>query len=257
MKRRFSERVAFRNRGVLERVRQLKAEHPFWGYRRIWAHLRFVDGLEVNRKRIYRVMQGAGLLVKPDRKLKAKRLSNRPKPRPTRPNQWWGIDLTKVMTETGWVYLVIVLDWHTKKIVGHYTGRRATGSDWLVALRRALARQFPDGRTPDGLSLMSDNGSQPTSLGFIKTCSRLGVRQAFTCYNNPKGNADTERMMRTLKEELIWLREWKGETDLAEAVAGWVEKYNESYLHSALGYQPPNRFEKTYNLSPMTPYQAA
>lgn len=257
MRRQPSEKVASRNRAVLERVRQLKAEHPFWGYRRIWAHLRFVDGLGVNKKRVYRMMQGQGLLVKPDRKLKAKRVSHRPKPRPTRPNQWWGIDLTKVLTETGWVYLVLVLDWYTKKIVGHHTGRRATGADWLLALRHALDRQFPDSRRPEELSLMSDNGSQPTSLGFMRGCARLGVRQAFTCYNNPKGNADTERMMRTLKEELIWLREWKGETDLAEAVERWIETYNETYLHSALGYQPPNRFEKTYNLSPMTPYQAA
>jgi len=54
---------------------------------------------------------------------------------------------------------------------------------------------------------MSDNGSQPTSLSFMKACSNLDIHQAFTSYNNPKGNADTERMMRTLKEELLWLRE--------------------------------------------------
>jgi len=257
VRRQPSWKVAERNRRVAERIRELKGEHPFWGYRRVWAHLRFVDGLELNKKRVYRMMQRQGLLVKPDRKLKAKRVSNRPKPRPSRPNQWWGIDMTKVLTETGWVYLVLVLDWYTKKVVGHYTGRQASGPDWVLALRRALARQFWDGRPTAELSLMSDNGSQPTSLGFIQACSRLGVKQAFTCYNNPKGNADTERMMRTIKEELIWLREWKGETDLTEAINGWVEKYNETYLHSALGYRSPNRFEETYNFSPVTPYQAA
>lgn len=257
MRRRSSERVAARNEAVLARIRELKGEHPFWGYRRVWAHLRFIDGLSVNKKRVLRLLREHRLTVSPNSKPKAARVSNRPKPRPTRPNQWWGVDLTKVLTETGWVYLVLVLDWYTKKILGHHTGRRATGADWLLALRRATARQFPDGRIPKELSLMSDNGSQPTSLGFMQGCARLGVRQAFTCYNNPRGNADTERMMRTIKEELVWLREWKGETDLADAVNRWIEKYNETYLHSALGYQPPNRFEKTYNLSPMTPYQAA
>jgi putative transposase len=257
VRRRPSERVAFRNREVLERVRQLKGEHPFWGYRRVWAHLRFIDGWRINKKRVLRLLREHRLTVSPNSKPKAPRVSNRPKPRPHRPNQWWGIDMTKVLTQTGWVYLVLVLDWYTKKIVGHHTGRRATGTDWLSALRRALARQFPDGRMPEELSLMSDNGCQPASLGFIRACSRWGVRQAFTCYNNPKGNADTERMMRTLKEELVWLSEWKGEIDLAEAVKGWIEKYNETYLHSALGYRAPNRFEKNHNLSPATPYQAA
>jgi transposase InsO family protein len=249
--------VAARNRELLERIRVLKGEHPFWGYRRVWAHLRFINGFPVNKKRVLRLLREHRLTVSPNSKPKAPRVSNRPKPRPDRPNRWWGIDMTKVLTESGWVYLVLVLDWYTKKIVGHYCGRRAAGADWLLALRRALDRQFPDGRLPAELSLMSDNGSQPTSLGFMQGCARLSVRQAFTCYNNPKGNADTERMMRTLKEELVWLSEWKGETDLADAVNRWIEKYNETYLHSALGYQSPGRFEKTCNLSPVTPDQAA
>ena len=55
---------------------------------------------------------------------------------------------------------------------------------------------------------MADNGCQPTSLAFMRACAALGIRQAFTSYSNPKGNADTERFLRTLKEELVWLREW-------------------------------------------------
>ena len=56
-------------------------------------------------------------------------------------------------------------------------------------------------------SLMSDNGTQPTSVAFMRACGVLGIQQAFTSYSNPKGNADTERVMRTLKEELIHIRE--------------------------------------------------
>ena len=62
------------------------------------------------------------------------RTSTRPKPRPDRPNQWWGIDMTKVMTESGWAYVVLVLDWYTKKVVGHHCGRTATSGEWLIAL---------------------------------------------------------------------------------------------------------------------------
>ena len=101
--------VTLRNISLLQRIREIKVEHPFWGYRRVWAYLRYVDGLIVNKKRVYRLMREHNLTVKPNTRLIAKRVSERPKPRPDRPKQWWGIDMTKVMTESGWVYVVIVL----------------------------------------------------------------------------------------------------------------------------------------------------
>jgi putative transposase len=247
--RRSSESVIIRNEALVERIRRVKSDHPFWGYRRMWAYLRYVDGLVINKKRVYRLMKEHNLTVSPNQKLRAKRLSGRPKPRPDRPNQWWGIDMTKVMTDSGWVYIVIVLDWYSKKVVGDYSGIQATSRHWLEALEQGLNRQFPDGVRGHELHLMSDNGSQPTSLRFMKACSSLKINQAFTSYNNPKGNADTERMMRTMKEELLWLREWSGATELSEELDRWIEYYNERYLHSALGYRPPNRAEETYQLS--------
>jgi transposase InsO family protein len=242
---------------MLKRIQCIKADHPFWGYRRVWAHLRYVDGLDVNKKRVYRLMRDHNLVVRPNQKLKAKRTSHRRKPRPSRPNQWWGIDMTKVMTASGWVYVVIVLDWYTKKIVGHHAGSQATSRDWLTALDGALNRQFPDGARGHRLHLMSDNGSQPTSLRFMKACSHLGIRQAFTSYNNPKGNADTERMIRTMKEELFWLREWSSVDELTAALSSWIGWYNEHYLHSALDYRTPNQAEETYNLTMRTLLETA
>ena len=81
--------------------------------------------------------------------------------------------------------------------------------------------------------------------------------RAFTSYNNPKGNADTERLMRTLKEELIWLREWRSHHELEEAIANWVKHYNEAYHHSALRYKTPSQFEHDYQSSHLTPFVAA
>lgn len=247
-----SQSVAKRNTHIVDKIRHLKSDHPFWGYRRVWAHLRYVDGIVVNKKRVYRLMSEYNLIVTPNSRLKAKRLSHKRKPRPSRPNEWWGIDMTKVLSENGWVYIVIVLDWYTKKVVGHHVGQRAVTRDWLNALDKGINQQFPDGVRDHKLHLMSDNGSQPTSTTFMKVCSHLGVHQAFTSYNNPKGNADTERMMRTLKEELLWLREWKHADQMDRALTNWIKYYNESYLHSALGYQSPNKFEETYNLSHKT-----
>ncbi len=247
MKRRASVAVNERNQPILERIKEIKADHPFWGYRRCWAHLRYVDGFNVNQKRILRLMRIQGLLVKPDNRLKAIRTPARSKPRPVRPNQWWGIDMTKVMIQGfGWMYLVVVLDWYTKKIVGYYIGLTCRSRHWLEALDEAVNRQFPEGVRDQGLNLMSDNGSQPTSVGFMQACRALDIHQAFTSYNNPKGNADTERVFRTMKEELLWLREWTSPFELADEIKQWVEYYNQSYLHSALGYKSPVTFEKEY-----------
>jgi hypothetical protein len=92
-------KVAARNVQLLERITAIKAEHPFWGCRRVWAYLRYADGLAVNPKRVYGLMKAADLLVRPNPKLRAKRKAETRKPRPTRPNEWWGIDMTKVMIE--------------------------------------------------------------------------------------------------------------------------------------------------------------
>ncbi len=93
---------------------------PFWGYRRLWAHLKYIDGMEVNKKRVLRLMQKHELLVKPNMPLKAARTATRSKPKPDYPNQWWGIDMAKVMVDGfGWMYIVVVLDWYTKKIIAH------------------------------------------------------------------------------------------------------------------------------------------
>lgn len=213
-------------------------EHPFWGYRRVWATLRYKNGLTVNVKRVERLMRQHGLGVK-RAALRATRTPSRSKPRPGQPCQWWGIDMTKVMTEGGWAYIVLVVDWFSKKIVGHHVGYQSRSREWLYALDSALQTHFPEGVRGQGLSLMSDNGCQPTGTTFTRECATLGISQAFTSYNNPKGNADTERTMRTLKEELLWLQEWRSLEHLGQELSAWIEKFNTGYLHSALGWNTP------------------
>jgi putative transposase len=253
MRRKESELIVERNSPIVERIKAIKAEHPFWGYRRIWAHLKYVDELEINKKRVLRLLQKHDLLVKPDTKLKAIRTPTRSKPKPDRPNQWWGIDMTKVMVQGfGWMYIVVVLDWYTKKIIGYYAGMQCRSKHWLEALDAAVNRQFPNGVREQRLFLMSDNGSQPTSIGFMKACRDMDITQAFTSYNNPKGNADTVRVFRTMKEELLWLREWTSPFELADTLGKWIEYYNGRYLHSALGYKSPIKFEEEYQNSQVT-----
>lgn len=115
---------------------------------------------------------------------------------------------------------------------------------WLIALNKAVNRQFPDGMREHNLHLMSDNGCHATS--FMAACHALSIQQAFTSYNNPKGNADTKRYMRTLTEEFVWLREWMSPTAFIDELDRWLEQYNATYLPSTLGYTSPNTFEHTF-----------
>ena len=117
-------------------------EHPFWGYRRVWATLRHKSGMNVNAKRVERLMRLHGLGVR-RAALRAKRTPTGSKPRPVRPCQWWGIDMTKVMTESGWVYVVLVVDWFSKKIVGHMLATKAEVTSGCKPWRWAFKRTFP------------------------------------------------------------------------------------------------------------------
>jgi len=234
---------------VLEKIKSIKAEHPFWGYRRVTAWLRQTEGLLINHKAVRKIMKDNGLLAT-QTVHKAKRKASRRKPQAVRPKQIWGIDMTKFMLSgIGWAYLVVVLDWYTKKIVGWNLSLRSRSLEWREAMDMAIQREFPEGVRGKGLKLVSDNGSQPTSTSFIKEMALLGIEQIFTSYDNPKGNADTERIMRTIKEELIWLNEFGSFEEARNRIRDWImNDYNKLYVHSKLGYLSPENFELQYYL---------
>lgn len=90
-------KVQERNKELLSLILNIKVEHPFWGYRRVWAYLRYRQNIIINHKRVYLLMKKHNLLVKPDTRIKAIRANapHRNKPRATRPNKYWGIDMTR------------------------------------------------------------------------------------------------------------------------------------------------------------------
>ena len=134
------------NQALLKRIQQLKTEHPYWGYRRIWAYLKYHEKRPVNQKRIHRIMRQNNLLVPKNRKLKAPRKAVTHKPRTIEPNRYWGIDMTKVMIPTfGWIYLHVVIDWGTKKLLSTHMSLTSKSADWIAALNEAVNFQFPNG----------------------------------------------------------------------------------------------------------------
>jgi transposase InsO family protein len=166
--------------------------------------------------------------------------------------------MTKVLVAgVGWVSIVIVLDWSTKAVVGHDAGLRCTAQHGLEALDMAVNQHFPQGARGQGVSLMSDNGCQPTSTTFMQACATLEIHQTCTRDNNPKGNADTERFMRTRKEECLWLQEWTCPLAFGSALDKWINDDNTHDLHSALGDKTPRQFERDYDSSHSTPFVAA
>lgn len=237
----------FKEQDLLERIKGIKTEHPFWGYRRVRAWLVHREKIRVNEKRVRRVMRENALMAT-QMVHKAKRTSQESKPRAERPRQYWGIDMTKFLIPAlGWVYLVIVLDWYTKKIVGWDLSLRSRSEEWGRALEMGLPKEFPEGVRGQGLKLISDNGSQPTSASFMRDMATLGIEQIFTSYDNPKGNAETERMMRTIKEEIVWLNEFSSLEEARQRIGQWIEvDNNKLYVHSELGYASPEEFEELY-----------
>ena len=154
-----------------------------------------------------------------------------------------------ILPDLGWAYLVIVLAWFSRKVVGWQLSCRCRTQEWCEALEEAVLREFPHGVQGQGLKLVSDNGCQPTSRSFLRVTATLDIEQIFTSFNNPKGNAETERFMRTLKEELLWLEEFAGSKEAREKLSAWIDFYNKDYLHSALGSRSPQKYERLFQES--------
>lgn len=250
MKRQRSQSTIARDLKLLAMIEPIKIDHPLWGYRRIWAYLKYRMDYPVSINRIHRVMKEHDLLVTKNTRLKARRGPMRPKPHAQHPNHFWGIDMTKIkIGPWGWLYLTVVLDWHTKEIVGHSLSLQSKTDDWLDALQMAVNHRFPLGirnSMKEQLFLISDNGCQPTSQRFMMNCAILGIKQIFTTWSNPKGNSDTERVMRTIKEDIVWCYDWQSPFEFEVALGKWIHDYNEDFPHQSLNNMTPRQFYENY-----------
>jgi len=122
-----------------------------------------------------------------------------------------------------------------------------------MALNRAVNNQFPAGikdSLKQELFLISDNGCQSTSERFMQSCSTLGLKQIFTTWANPKGNSNTERVMHTIKENLVWPYDWDSPFEFEVALNQWIVRYNTDFPHQSLNNMTPEQFFKEQQKQP-------
>jgi putative transposase len=202
----------------------------------------------INKKTVWRIMHDLGLTRRKIR-YKPSRPRRIEKMRPCGPNRGWQIDMTSFMlSDLTPLYLVLVTDCYTRRIVGWTLERRSRAGEWISALRMALDSEGLT--TKDScrhLVVRSDNGSQPCSKKFVEYLGKMGVRGQYTGYNAPDDNAYVERVIRTVKEEEIWANVYESLSEARFALEAYVNYYNQDRIHSALDYQTPNEFAAAYN----------
>jgi putative transposase len=235
---------------LLKRVRTIHASsRETYGVPRVHAELR-AAGEKHGRKRIARLMRVAGLVGASRRRtgVTTTRRDKDARPAPdlvdrnfvaSQPNQLWVADITFVPTASGFLYLAVVLDAWSRKIVGWSMANHLRAELVIDALEMAIGQ-----RQPGGVIHHSDQGSQYTSLAFGKRCQEAGVRPSMGSVGDAYDNAMCESFFATLECELLDRRRFASQAEARMACFSFIEGwYNPVRLHSALGYRSPMAYE--------------
>jgi putative transposase len=226
---------------VLAAIRVVIAREPAWGVRKVWATLRR-DGLHVSRKRVWALMHANGLV------LAAEREPGGPPPRGhivvPEPNRRFATDLTTVWTRReGWVAVALTIDCGCRTLLGLDVTKDQSAPAILRSIDRVLLEQFGNATAvPTDLELRSDHGPQYTGADCEALVTRWGLTHTFAPVGRPTGNAVVERVIRTMKEEVVWLQDWEDAAQLRAALVAWQRRYNETRPHQALGWLTPAEY---------------
>jgi putative transposase len=239
---------------LTRRIRTIHAgSHGTYGAPRVHAELK-ADGLPVGRKRIARLMRTAGIAGVSRRRRAPVTTRRDPERHPARdlvrrnfmaerPNELWVADITFLPTLAGFLYLAVVLDAWSRRIVGWAFSADLKTRVVLDALDMALVA-----RKPDNVVHHSDRGSQYTSVAFGNRCKEAGVRPSTGSVGDAYDNAMCESFFATLECELIDRRRFRSHTEARMDVFQFIEGfYNPSRRHSALGYVSPIEFERKHD----------
>ena len=244
-----------------DQIQKIALEFPCYGRPRITAELKR-RGWNVNHKRVGRIMREDNLLCLRRRKFVVTTDSDhdlRIYPNLARDmeltgtDQLWRADITYIRLETEFVYLAVVLDAFSRRIVGWALDRNLEDDLAIAALKMALKRRNPS----EGLTHHSDRGVQYASNDYTGLLKEHDIRISMSRRGNPYDNAACESFMETLKYEEVYRQEYRDLAEARSSVEQFIEKiYNGRRLHSALGYQPPAEFERSLLTASLLPFHS-
>ena len=242
-------------------IEEIAGQFPTYGTRRVTHQLRrSPHEMQVNRKRVWRIMAQKGLLRPVKRSKKRTTDSEHPYPRYpnlvkeldiTCPDQVWVSDITYIRLEREFVYLAIILDVFTRAIRGWCLSRTLDQELTLTALRAALGFRRPEIHH-------SDQGVQYAAYAYVNLLKDHGSQISMAAVGKAEENGYAERFMRTIKEEEVDLSDYQDFRDASSQIGRFIEDvYMTKRIHSALGYLTPAEFESAWRRSQTQPVEAS
>ena len=246
------------------RIQRIALENRYYGYRRVTADLR-LQGVIVNHKRVLRVMREDNLLSLRRRKFVVTTDSRHERPvypnliaglALTAPNQLWVADITYIRLLEEFIFLAVILDAFSRRVLGWELGESLQTSLAIRALDQAVV----DRRLPAGIIHHSDQGVQYASTDYVKRLEELGFPISMSRKGAPWENGRAESFIKTLKAEEVSLKPYRHIAEARRSIGHFLEDvYNRRRLHSALGYLAPVIFEAQFATQPQAqlPKEAA
>jgi putative transposase len=228
--------------GLVAAIRAVLAASPFHGegHRKVWARLRH-GSVRTSKRRVLRLMREHGLLA-------PSRTGSPRGPRahdgtivPETVDTMWGADLTTTWTGEGQAAVFVAVDHCSAECVGIHAAHRATRFEALEPIRQGVRCHFGGfaGGVAGGLSVRHDHGSQYMAHDFQRELRFLGIASSPAFVRAPEGNGCAERFIRTLKENLLWVRTFDTLEELRGALLAFRETYNAAWLVERHGFRPP------------------
>jgi transposase InsO family protein len=230
---------------------QVLAASPFVGegHRKVWAKLRH-DGIRSGKPRVLRVMRENGLLA-PQRGGSARGpRAHDGVIRTQVPDEMWGTDFTTTLTRReGQAAVFVAVDHCTCELVGVHAAARATRWEALEPIRQGVRECFGSVRpkAAQGLTLRHDHGTQYLADDFQREIAFLGIESSPSFVRAPEGNGCAERIIRTLKEQLLWVRNFDTIEELRQALQAWRKLYNEQWMVERHDHRSPSQVRREYH----------